>query len=180
MDNILDYIKTDNFLMISFFINVFLILLVLLCIYKVYKINKEYISFMKKIANGNNLDEMLKMYLKDVNEIKRDNLEIKAYYTKLDSDISSCIQKVGLVRYNAFKNVGSDLSFAIALLDREDNGVVFNGLYGSDSSNIYAKPIKNGESSYQLSPEEQYAIEIAEQNKNFKARHQKNQLYKEN
>ena len=180
MNNILEYIKTDDFLIISFGVNVFLILLVLICIYKIYKMNKEYISFMKKLGKGNNLDEMMKTYLSDVKEIKRDNSEIKAYYTKLDSDISSCIQKVGLVRYNAFKNVGSDLSFAIALLDRNDNGVVFNGLYGSDSSNIYAKPIKNGGSSYQLSPEEKYAIEIAEQNKNFKTRHQNNQLYKEN
>lgn len=180
MENILEYIKTDNFLMISFCINVLLVILVLLCIYKMYRINKEYLSFMKKIGKGNNLDEMMKEYLKDVKDIKRDNSEIKAYYTKLDSDISSCIQKVGLVRYNAFKNVGSDLSFAIALLDKYDNGVVFNGLYGSESSNIYAKPIKNGESSYQLSPEEKYAIEIAEQNKNFKTRHQSNQLYKEN
>ena len=180
MNNILEYIKTDDFLIISFCVNIFLILLILLCIYKIYKMNKVYISFMKKLGNGKNLDEMMKVYLKDVNEIKQDNAEIKAYYTKLDNDISSCIQKVGLVRYNAFKNVGSDLSFAIALLDRNDNGVVFNGLYGSDSSNIYAKPIKNGESSYQLSPEEKYAIEIAEQNKSFKARHQNNQLYKEN
>ena len=135
---------------------------------------------MKKLGNGNNLDEMLKTYLRDVREIKQDNAEIKAYYTKLDSDIASCIQKVGLVRYNAFRDVGSDLSFAIALLDKNDNGIVFNGLYGSDSSNIFAKPIKKGESSYQLSPEERYAIEIAEQNKNFKTRQQNNKLYKEN
>ena len=122
---------------------------------------------MKKIGNGNNLDEMLKKYLDDVREIKKDNSEIKAYYTKLDSDIASCIQKVGLVRYNAFKDVGSDLSFAIALLDRNDNGVVLNGLYGSESSNIYAKPIKKGQSKYQLSDEEKTALEIAEQSKNF-------------
>lgn len=179
MNNLLEYIKTDEFLMTSFCINILLIIIVLFCIYKIYKMNKEYISFMKKLGKGKNLDEMMKTYLTDVKEIKQDNAEIKAYYTKLDSDISSCIQKVGLVRYNAFTNVGSDLSFAIALLDREDNGVVFNGLYGYESSNIYAKPIKNGESSYQLSPEEKYAIEIAEQNKNFKAKHQNNKLFKE-
>ena len=72
------------------------------------------------------------------------------------------------------------MSFAIALLDKNNNGVVFNGLYGSESSNIYAKPIKNGVSNYQLSSEEEYAIEIAEQNKNFMARHKNNKLYKEN
>ena len=136
-------------------------------------IYKKYIKFMKKLGKGSNLDEMLKDYLRDVKEIKQDNSEIKAYYTKLDKDISSCIQKIGLVRYNAFRDVGSDLSFAIALLDRNDNGVVLNGLYGSESSNIYAKPIKSGLSTYQLSEEEKYALEIAEQNKNFIAKNRK-------
>ena len=174
MENILEYIKTDNFLLISFILNIIMIVFVLFSIFYMIRLNKKYISFMKKMGNGNNLDEMLKKYLDDVKEIKKDNSEIKAYYTKLDSDIASCIQKVGLVRYNAFRDVGSDLSFAIALLDREDNGVVLNGLYGSESSNIYAKPIKNGTSSYQLSDEEKYALDIAEQNKNFIAK-QRNQ-----
>jgi hypothetical protein len=130
-------------------------------------IHKRYISFMKKLGNGNNVDELLKKYINEVREIKKDNEEIKNYYIKLDSDLASCVQKVGLVRYNAFKDVGSDLSFAIALLDGNNNGIVLNGIYGSESSNIYAKPIKGNKSSYQLSEEEEYAIEIAEQNKNF-------------
>lgn len=136
-------------------------------------IHAKYISFMKKLGNGQNLDEMLREYIKDVKSIKKDNSEIKNYYTKLDSDMASCIQKVGLVRYNAFKDVGSDLSFAIALLDGNDNGVVFNGIYGSEYSNIYAKPIKNKESDYQLSQEEEYAIEIAEQTKSFMTKNRK-------
>lgn len=163
MNNILEIIKTENFMLISFVINIFLILLVIILTFIVVKNNKEYIKFMKKIGNGNNIDEMLKTYLKDVKEIKRDNSEIKAYYTKLDDDISSCIQKAGILRYNAFRDVGGDLSFAMALLDREDNGIVLNGIYGSESSNIYAKPIKKGQSTYQLSDEEKYAIELAQQ-----------------
>ena len=180
MANILEFVKTDHFLIVSFFLNIILFVLVLVCVYKIFKMSHDYTIFMKKIGNGNDLDKYLKEYLQDVKEIKRDNSEIKAYYTKLDHDVNSCIQKIGLVRYNAFKDVGSDLSFAIALLDNNDNGVVLNGLYGSESSNIYAKPIKNGESSYQLSHEEKYAIEIAEQNKNFEARHKSNKLYREN
>ncbi len=174
MENLLEMLKSDNFIIISFFINLVLLTTVIINIVILINTKKQYLNFMKKIGKGTNLDEMLKVYLKDVEEIKKDNSEIKAYYIKLDSDIGSCIQKTGLVRYNAFQNVGSDLSFAIALLDRENNGVVLNGLYGSDSSNIYAKPIKNGESiHYQLSDEEKYAIEIAEQNKSFYAKHRK-------
>jgi hypothetical protein len=144
MTNLLEFIKTDRFLLILFWMNISLLIIVCLCVLKIWLMNRKYISFMKKLGNGNNLDTMLKDYLQDVSEIKKDNSEIKAYYTKLDNDLNSCIQKIGLVRYNAYKDVGSDLSFAIALLDNNDNGVVLNGLYGSESSNIYAKPIKNG------------------------------------
>ena len=100
-------------------------------------------------------------------------VDLSCFIDTLDNDIDTCIQKIGLVRYNAFKDVGSDLSFAIAMLDRNDNGVILNGLYGSESSNIYAKPIKNGISKYQLSEEEKTALEIAEQSKNFIAKHKK-------
>ena len=126
----------------------------------------KYFKVMKNLGNGENLDKMLSKYISDVNKVKKDNSEIIAYYTKLDADIENSIQKVGLVRYNAFKDVGSDLSFALALLDRENNGVVLNGIYGSESSNIYAKPVKNGESDYQLSQEEKSAIDIAIQTNN--------------
>lgn len=170
MESLLEYIKTDDFLLVFYItVGVLLLINILLSISTKIKYNRV----LKKLGNGNNLDEMLRKYLADVREIKKDNSEIKAYYTKLDSDIASCIQKVGLVRYNAFKDVGSDLSFAMALLDRNDNGVVFNGLYGSESSNIYAKPIRNGVSKYKLSDEEQSALEIAEQTKNFITRHRK-------
>ena len=173
MENLLQVLKTENYLIISFVTNIILILAVVINIVMLTAINRKYIKFMKQLGNGTNLDEMLKNYLKDVKEIKQDNSEIKAYYRKLDSDIASCIQKVGIVRYNAFRDVGSDLSFAIALLDGNDTGVVLNGLYGSESSNIYAKPIKGGVSTYQLSEEEKYALEIAEQNKNFVAKNRK-------
>lgn len=176
MENFVEFIKTDNFMLISTIINIFLIMMVISLIIYVYKINKKYLNFMKRLGNGSNLDEMLKQYLEAVAEIKQDNSEIKAYYTKLDNDIASGIQKIGLVRYNAFQNVGSDLSFALALLDRENNGCILNGLYGSESSNIYAKPIKNGESKYQLSEEEKEALKIASQEKKFISKHKDNKF----
>lgn len=138
-----------------------------ICLIYIMFLKNKYINYIKKLGKGENLTEMLKAYINNVEEIKRDNEEIKAYYTTLVGDIDSCVQKVGLVRYNAFRDVGSDLSFALALLDRNDDGVVLNGLFGSDSSNIFAKPIKSGCSKYQLSEEEKEAINIAEQSKNF-------------
>lgn len=173
MENLLDFVKTDDFLVTVFILLIIFIILTIINIILMVNSNRKYLRFMKKLGNGSNLDEMLKEYLRDVKEIKQDNTEIKAYYTKLDHDIDCCIQKIGLVRYNAFKDVGSDLSFAIALLDRNDNGVIFNGLYGSEASNIFAKPIKGGVSKYQLSEEEKNALEIAEQDKTFIAKHRR-------
>lgn len=173
MENIAKLLENQDFLKVMTVTNFVLIILVIVNIIHNIYINRKYVHFMNKLGNGNNLDEMLRKYLADVREIKKDNTEIKAYYTQLDNNIDSCIQKIGLVRYNAFKDVGSDLSFAIALLDRNDNGVILNGLYGSESSNIFAKPIKGGVSKYQLSEEEKEALEIAEQSKNFIAKHRK-------
>ena len=170
MSESLNIMESSNFVV---YLLIFMILLVFAETLMLLFIHKKYMSFMKKLGNGNNLADMLKSYLEEVEVIKKDNREIKNYYTKLDRDMASCIQKVGLVRYNAFKDVGSDLSFAIALLDGNDNGIVFNGIYGSEYSNIYAKPIKEKKSNYQLSEEEEYAIEIAEQTKNFMTKDRK-------
>ena len=167
MDSLIEFLKTDKGLITMFIGFILTSFITIVNIILLIKTNNKYLRFMRKLGKGNNIDEMLRVYLNEVKEIKRDNSEIKAYYTKLDSDIASCIQKIGIVRYNAFKDVGSDLSFAIAMLDRNDNGVVFNGLYGSESSNIYAKPIKKGISKYQLSDEEKSALEIAAQTKEF-------------
>lgn len=129
---------------------------------------RKYMAFMKKLGKGNNLDEMLKVYIDKVNEIHQENEQIQNYCIKLDNDVDSSIQKIGIVRFNAFKDVGSNLSFALAMLDRQNNGVVLNGIYGSEYSNIYAKPIKNAKSEYQLSDEEINAIDLALQSNVYK------------
>lgn len=72
------------------------------------------------------------------------------------SDIS--IQKVAVVRFNPFKDVGGDQSFAIALLDKDNNGLVISSLYSREGTRIYTKPIEKGSSSYHLSEEEKQAI----------------------
>ncbi|MCL2057560.1 MAG: DUF4446 family protein [Oscillospiraceae bacterium] len=93
--------------------------------------------------------------------IERDNRETEKDIAQLYSTLGYCIQKVAVVRYNAFHNVGSDQSFSLALLDHEDNGVVISGIFGRDSSTTYAKPVKFGVSDYVLTEEEGNAIGLA-------------------
>ena len=167
MSNLSD-IFNNNFIIMIFLISYFLIILITIVSFiKMIKLNKEYKKFMIKLGKGENISEVLKIYMNHVEQVNNENKEIKAYCEKIDNDINGCIQKMGIVRYNAFKDVGSNLSFALAILDNNDTGIVLNGIYGLDSSNIYAKPIKNGSSTYKLSDEEISAINIAIQKKNF-------------
>lgn len=161
MEQINAFLQTPMFLyMIIGGMVILFILYILNCI-KLHKIKREYNIFMKKLGNGKNIEDMLKNYIFKMEDIEAKNQELQVYCNKIDNDIKKCIQKVGIVRYSAFKDMGSDLSFALALLNEENNGVVLNGIYSSEISNIYAKPVEKGTSNYKISDEERQAINIA-------------------
>lgn len=158
MEVILDFLKTDTFLFISLGSIILLLILYISNILQLRKIRKEYLKFMEKLGNGNNIDEMLRAYIYEVEKVANKNEEIVSYCKELDNHIAKCTQKMGMVRYNAFRDTGSDLSFALALLNENNDGVVLNGIYARDMSNIYAKPIEKGQSKYTLSEEEKEAL----------------------
>ena len=72
------------------------------------------------------------------------------------------ITRIGIVRFSAFADTGGDLSYAMAMLDQHNDGVVVSSIFGRDGSRSYAKPIKNGKSEYKLSTEEESALKEAE------------------
>lgn len=75
------------------------------------------------------------------------------------------IQKVGIIRFNPFREVGGDQSFSVAILDDNDNGVIITSHYTREGNRIYGKPIKAGKSEYPLSEDEISAIEKAKNSK---------------
>ena len=161
MKGIIDFLRTDNFLlMLSIMVGILTIGFISI-LYSNIKLKNKYNKFMKKIGNGKNIEEDLENYMYRVERVERQNAEIISYCKNLDDEVAKCIQKVGIVRYSAFKDTGSDLSFAVAMLDENNDGVVFNGIYSREMSNIYAKPVKNGVSEYTLSEEEKEAIRRA-------------------
>lgn len=161
MSIILDFIKTDLFLLIIFGMLIVLFILYIINVVKLNKIKKEYKKFMIKVGNGTNIEEILEKHIDKINKTITKNEELEKFCIKIDNDIKNCIQKVGVYRYNAYKDTGSDLSFAVALLDEKNNGIVLNGIYSRDMSNIYAKPIENGTSTYKLTEEENEALKRA-------------------
>ncbi len=167
MQELINFLRTDNYLLfLSVIIIILLIGFIILLIGNM-KLKEKYRKFMQKLGNGKNLEEDLSNFMYKVDRVERQNAEIMNFCKNLDEDLTKCIQKVGIVRYSAFKDTGSDLSFAVALLDEKNSGVVFNGIYSREMSNIYAKPVENGNSSYTLSEEESEAIRKAINSRNI-------------
>ncbi len=145
-------------IMLLIFTIVILLIMMIILLIKIRKIEKKYQNFISKFDNKKSIEETLEGYFQVVNRVNEENNIIKSNYVNLERKVAGCVQKIGIVRYNAFDDVGSNLSFALAILNDEDNGVVINSIYGRTSSNIYAKSIENGTSKYVLSEEEIEAV----------------------
>ena len=167
MEMFMDFLKTDNFLIVISVVLCILVIAFIVLLVKLFSINKKYKTFINKLGNGNNIEEDLENYMYRVERVEKQNAEIREIINSIDANMANCIQKIGIVRYNAFKDTGSDLSFALAMLDEKNNGVVLNGIYSREMSNIYAKPVENGKSTYTISEEEQQAIQKAMENQNI-------------
>ena len=120
----------------------------------------KYDSLIEYLGGGSSKD-ILQECVNIIHNLEFDNRIRAKEISELYDILSSCVQKVAILRYNAFSDVGSDLSFSIALLDNDDNGVVITNLYGRESSTTYAKPVDKGHSTYILTGEEEESIALA-------------------
>lgn len=116
------------------------------------------LNFFKKTnKEPENIEEVLARLEELANNFEKLSEELDALKKK--SKFS--VQKVALIRFNPFREVGGDQSFSVALLDGNNSGVVITSLYSREENRVYGKPVKNGESEYLLSEEEKEAIERA-------------------
>lgn len=102
--------------------------------------------------------ETPKETLKRVEKLEKEIEEANKALKEIKEKGRKNLQKVGVVRFNPFKEIGGDQSFSIAVLDENNSGFVITSHYGRESNRIYAKPIKEGKSDYVLSKEEGQAI----------------------
>ena len=104
----------------------------------------------------------------DLKEILSQFKALEGNFSKLSQELEDlkkieklAIQKVGMVRFNPFGDLGGDQSFSIALLDLDDTGIVITSLYTREGNRVYGKAIKNGVSEHSLAKEEKEAISRA-------------------
>lgn len=98
---------------------------------------------------------------RDLGDLRDDLTALGAEIEDLRRIVDDSVSQVGVVRYDAFEDMGGALSFSAALLDGRGDGVIFSGINGRTEGRTYAKPIAEGKSEFNLSPEESDAIELA-------------------
>lgn len=143
---------------------ILLFILVLVCFSALGRVEKRHRKLMRGIDNKN-IEEIINSYMNKIDVVEKEGQNIKQLYNNMDSKLKGCIQKVALFRYRAFEDVGSDLSFSIALLDEINNGIILTGIFGRSESTTYAKPVDSGISRYELSQEESRVLAEAINNR---------------
>jgi len=162
MQSIISFINNRQIYIVMALMILVLILIIIIIINHVSlkKLEHRYRKLMRGV-NNKNLEDMVVSYLDKIDVVKEQNEDMRQMYEKIDSEIKTCVQKTSIIRYQAFDDVGSDLSFSIAFLDGNSNGVILTSIYGRNESTTYAKPINKGISRYELSQEESKVLEQA-------------------
>jgi len=128
----------------------------------------RYFILFSKLTKGMEVTDLKKVFEKILTRGDVNTKDIKALNEKFDileDDSKTHIQKIGLIRFNPFKELGGDHSFSLAILDAHDSGIIITGLHTRDRTRVYLKDIKKGKSEFELSKEEEKALASAQKSR---------------
>jgi hypothetical protein len=128
----------------------------------------RFVAFFNKLTKGLEVTDLKKVLEKVLAKGEANTDEIKVLdkrISQLEEDGKFHIQKIGLVRFNPFKELGGDHSFSMAILDAHDSGIILTSLHTRDRTRVYMKDIKKGKSVFELSAEEKKALIDAEKSR---------------
>ncbi len=116
------------------------------------------------LGRGGSIEESIAILTREMKEAKEFRVELEKYLKLAEARLRGAVSGVGVVRFNPFEGSGQggNQSSAIALIDEKGGGVVLSTLYSRDRVAVYAKPLEDGKSSYEMTTEEKSAIEKAQ------------------
>ena len=126
---------------------------------KIKNMKLTYTSFMSG-KDGKSLEEVILKRFKEVDELKKEDAAKKVQLDDINESLRYAFSKMGMVKYDAFNEMGGKLSFALALLDNRNNGFLINAMHSREGCYTYVKEI-NGESYINLGEEEKKALNKA-------------------
>lgn len=141
-------------------ITILLLILTVICVVQSNRLYRRYDRFMRG-KDAESLEDIIIDQIKEIEELKVQERTNKDIQKTLTRNVKSSFQKFGMVKYNAFKGMGGNLSFAIALLDMNNTGFILNSVHSREGCYLYIKMIEKGETDILLGSEEKEALEQA-------------------
>lgn len=149
----------DSIFILSFFIfTAIAILIGAVWIVKTEKRLKRF--FLGKKAK--NLEDTIVFLEENIKDLQNSKEKAEKELASINQKLKKSIRGLEVIRFNPFPDQGSNQSFAIGMLDENDDGVVISSLYSRDRMSVFAKPIKQGTSEYELTKEEKEVVKKAQ------------------
>jgi len=162
MESMMSFLRDNSYFITAALMFLLLIVaaLTMALMLRVQKIKRQYEKLLSGVSEQN-VEEVLIDYLTSTKELESRTKALEVRMGTAEMEAGTHLQNIGMVRYNAFEGVGGEQSFSLALLDDKKNGITITGIFGHSETRVYAKPIEDGSSKYNLSPEELEAISKA-------------------
>lgn len=160
-----DYgLSTDVVLLGAIAVILILLVLCIVLLGKNGSLKKRYETFMKD-AEGKSLEDSFQKKFENMDYINEKIREMDTRLNGIDENLMKTYQKIGIVKYDAFKEVGGTLSFVLTMLTKENDGFILNSMHSNkEGCYIYIKEVKAGEAFVTLSEEESQSLEQAIEN----------------
>lgn len=154
-------LEIDMMVVISLALILILMILCIILLAKTSNLKKRYLSFMSDL-DGKSLEAAFQKKFANVDYINEKLREVDTRLNGIDTNLLKTYQKVGIVKYDAFKEVGGTLSFVLTLLTKDNDGFILNSMHSnSEGCYTYIKEVKAGEVFVALSEEETQSLEEA-------------------
>ena len=162
MENLINIINENiSFIVIGLLLIILLLFIIVISLIRTTnKLEKKYRRLMRGV-NSKSLEDLISSKLEEIDKAMEKSEKAINECKVIREEIKGCVNKVAIMRYKAFPDVGSDLSFSIAILDAYNDGDLITGIYSRHDSTTYAKPVDKGISRYELSEEETYVLNEA-------------------
>ncbi len=147
-------------ILIMFFMIIILFVLLIFLLVRYNQLNVSYQMFMKG-RKAESLEEEIGALFDDIRNLKTTTEKSRKDIKKIVENLRETYQRVGIVKYDAFKEMGGKLSFSIALLNDNETGFIINSIHSSEGCYVYTKEIVNGECAISLGDEEKKALTLA-------------------
>lgn len=154
------HVTLDYFIVINVGGMVILLVLAIIVLIKLADMKKKYKQFMTG-SSGYNLEQIVLDQGTEIEKIKESITSHDDYITTISSHFSEVYSKIHVLKYDAFREVGGNMSFVLVLLNINNSGIIINSIRSTDNNYIYLKDIKDGKSDTPLCKEEEIALKEA-------------------